>query len=106
MVNPSAPDILKRIIAVKVEEIQQQAAMCNLAKLKIQIQKSKPPLNLAGSLWGSEVKIIAEVKKASPVKGVFRKNFDHVELKLDYSFCIKYNTTHYNYCILIKWLNF
>ena len=33
---------------------------------------------------------------------LYSKNFAHVELKLDYSFFIKYNTADYNYFVLVK----
>ena len=85
MVNPSAPDILKKILATKLDEIKYQKQNYNLSALKDRIGKQPPPFNLAGSLWGSKVKIIAEVKKASPVRGVFRKDFDHRQIAKIYA---------------------
>ena len=85
MVNPSAPDILKKIVQTKIDEINLQMQNNDLQMLQACIDKQAPPLNFAGSLWGSEIKIIAEVKKASPVRGIFRKDFDHREIAKIYA---------------------
>ena len=85
MVNPSAPDILKKIVQTKIDEINLQMQNNDLQMLQACIDKQAPPLNFAGSLWGSDIKIIAEVKKASPVRGIFRKDFDHREIAKIYA---------------------
>ena len=61
MVNPSAPDILKKIVQTKIDEINLQMQNNDLQMLHACIDKQPPPLNFAGSLWGSGIKIIAEV---------------------------------------------
>ncbi|MFQ5354186.1 MAG: indole-3-glycerol phosphate synthase TrpC, partial [Thermodesulfobacteriota bacterium] len=43
-----------------------------------------PPRDFFTALEGAPLKIIAEVKKASPSKGIIREDFDPLELALDY----------------------
>lgn len=84
----STPTILKTILARKVEEVAERSSQVCLSELRDQ-------LALADSCRGfvSAVKakmdsgqsaVIAEVKKASPSKGVIRENFDPIEIAKSY----------------------
>ena len=69
-------DILQRIVEVKRVEVEQLKVELPIAELERRIETRPLTLNLAGSLFGDSVRIIAEVKKASPSKGLLREDFD------------------------------
>ncbi len=85
MVIPSAPDILKQIVEVKRQEVERLKLDVPIAALEARIEAQTRPLNFAGSLMGNRVRIIAEVKKASPTKGLLRKDFDPTEIARTYA---------------------
>ena len=70
------PNILDEIVESKKREVSYLKDTRPIADLKNQITHQKLPLNLSGSLFGSSVRIIAEVKKASPTRGVLVENFN------------------------------
>ena len=70
------PDILKEIVEVKRREVDRLKVATPVSALEDLIEAQAPALNLAGALWGDSVRIIAEVKKASPSKGLLRSDFD------------------------------
>ena len=78
------PDILRRIVEVKRLEVERLKVERPVPALEKLIEAQPPPLNLAGALWGDSVRIIAEVKKASPAKGLLRPGLDVVELASSY----------------------
>ena len=78
------PDILRRIVEVKRREVERLKVERPVPALEKLIEAQLPPLNLAGALWGDSVRIIAEVKKASPAKGLLRPGLDVVELASSY----------------------
>jgi indole-3-glycerol phosphate synthase len=84
-VRRDPPDILERIVEVKRREIERLKVDSPLPHLERRIQRQGPPLNLAGVLWGDPVRIIAEVKKASPSKGLLRPDFDPASLAAAYA---------------------
>ena len=69
-------DILWRIVEVKRVEVERLKVEVPIAELEQRIETRPPTLNLAGALFGDSVRIIAEVKKASPSKGLLREDFD------------------------------
>ena len=84
MAKLDTPDILKEIVAVKRREVERLKVEAPVSELEARVEKQKPPLNFAGALMGESVRIIAEVKKASPTKGLLRSDFDAAALATAY----------------------
>ena len=78
-------DILQKIVEVKRREVERLKVETPIAELERRIDAQAPPLNLAGALFGDSVRIIAEVKKASPSKGLLREDFDPASLAKIYA---------------------
>lgn len=78
------PTILDDIVAAKREEVARRKREVPLAALEQRIVTQPMPLNFSGALWGERVRLIAEVKKASPSRGLLRPHFDPVALALTY----------------------
>jgi indole-3-glycerol phosphate synthase len=72
--------ILDSIVADKMDELEQQQEAVPLAELKAAIEHQRPPLDFAAALAGDGVRLIAEVKKASPSKGVLSADLDPARL--------------------------
>lgn len=85
-------DILNKIIAVKHQEIAAAKQNLSAADLLQQIRDAAPeqsPRGFAQALRHSVAQgraaVIAEIKKASPSKGVLRENFDPVSIAQSYA---------------------
>lgn len=78
--------ILEEIVWHKEIEVAQQREKTPLADLQSQALKAQPPLDFVAALRQGKTKpaLIAEVKKASPSKGVLRQDFDPVAIALSY----------------------
>ena len=85
MAKLDTPDILKEIVDVKRHEVERLKVEVPISDLEKRIEAQTPALNLAGTLWGESVRIIAEIKKASPAKGLLRPDFDPVSLATAYA---------------------
>lgn len=76
---PQVPDILKKILKRKAEEIMQRADAVSLRNLSTQIESATPVRGfyqaIANNLSHQKPAVIAEVKKASPSKGIIREHF-------------------------------
>ena len=76
--------VLDRIVADKRDEIAAAKAATPLAEMR-QAAENAPAVRPFGvALTGARVGLIAEVKKASPSRGVLRTDFDPVRLATDY----------------------
>ena len=84
MARARTPDILKKIVDVKRVEVERLRSEAPISQLEARIAAQSPPLNLAGALLGESVRVIAEVKKASPTKGLLRPDFDPAALAAAY----------------------
>ncbi|ASJ71691.1 indole-3-glycerol phosphate synthase TrpC [Granulosicoccus antarcticus] len=82
------PDILKRIIARKLEEIAERQARVSIDELASQAQSMDACRGFAAAISRriskGESAVIAEVKKASPSKGVLRDPFDPAAIARSY----------------------
>jgi len=77
--------MLDKIIASKKEEVERRKKTLPLSHLKERIAQQKPPLDFLHALNGNHIKLIAEVKQASPSRGILRSNLNHVELARIYA---------------------
>ena len=100
--SSDTPDILKRILATKQREIEARRKAVSVEALREQAHHVSPPRGFVAALhrrveqgsWG----IIAEIKKASPSKGVIREDFDVIEIARSYqaggASCLSILTDH------------
>lgn len=77
--------VLDKILAHKVEEVAASKATMPLADVQAQAANTAPALDFAAALRRDTVALIAEVKKASPSKGVMIENFDPVAIAQTYA---------------------
>jgi len=82
-------DILDRIIATKREEIAAALARKPLAVVEAEADAQAAPRDFVGSIRnkiaGGQPAVIAEIKKASPSKGVIRPDFQPAEIARSYA---------------------
>ena len=74
------PTILHEIVAAKKTELAGQKIAVPLEQLLEQISGMPAPIDFAGALRGDRIRLIAEVKKASPSRGLLCPDFDPVRL--------------------------
>jgi len=82
------PDILNRILATKQREISERRAQRSIDELQQQAHHVSPPRGFVAALHRRVQQggfgVIAEIKKASPSKGVIREDFNVVEIARSY----------------------
>ena len=88
MADPGTPTILRRILARKAEEIAERQRRVSPAELRDRAADVPPARGfyraLAGRIAAGRPAVIAEIKKASPSKGVIRPDFDPVAIARSY----------------------
>jgi indole-3-glycerol phosphate synthase len=77
--------MLNKIIAQKREEVEQRKKVATITYLQQRIIQQKPTLDLALALKGDHVRLIAEVKQASPSRGILSHSFNPSELARIYA---------------------
>ena len=88
--NPNTPDILARIVATKHEEVAAARAAKPLAAVRAEAEARAADLRgfeaaLRAKIAASQPAVIAEIKKASPSKGVIRADFRPAEIAASYA---------------------
>ncbi|TRZ95869.1 MAG: indole-3-glycerol phosphate synthase TrpC [Rhodocyclaceae bacterium] len=82
-------DILKNILAVKREEVADASAARPLATVKVDAETQPAARDFVAAMrmkvGSGGAAVIAEIKKASPSKGVIREDFRPAEIASDYA---------------------
>jgi indole-3-glycerol phosphate synthase len=76
---------LEKIVADNLEELEARKHSLPLAELRGVALEQSPPLDFASALRGNRIQLIAEIKKASPSKGIIRLDFNPVEIAQTYA---------------------
>ena len=81
-------DILEKILATKRDEIAKAVAAVPLAEMRARAEAAPPARDFVGALRAKlaagRPAVIAEIKKASPSKGVIRADFRPAEIAVSY----------------------
>ena len=81
-------DILKKILRRKAEEVTERSGRMPLSALSRQVEHVGAPRGFVQALRSrinaGEAAVIAEIKKASPSKGVLREHFDPSAIAVSY----------------------
>jgi indole-3-glycerol phosphate synthase len=77
--------ILDQIVADNQLELKARKRSLPLAELQREALEQPTSLDFASALRGERIHLIAEVKKASPSKGIIRSNFNPVEVAQTYA---------------------
>lgn len=84
----SVPTILESILARKSQEVADRSARISLAELETFVRVADAPRGFVKAMIDQvnlkRPAVIAEIKKASPSKGVFRKNFVPADIARSY----------------------
>jgi indole-3-glycerol phosphate synthase len=82
-------DVLERILAVKAEEIAKAKGRVGATLMRRRAEEAEEPRDFAGALRrkiaGGLPAVIAEIKKASPSKGLLRAQFDPAAIARSYA---------------------
>ncbi len=82
------PTVLEKIITRKHEEIAARSQQVSLAEIKVSAGQQAPARGFVASieqkLAAGQAAVIAEIKKASPSKGVIREDFYPSEIAISY----------------------
>ncbi|WP_417663106.1 indole-3-glycerol phosphate synthase TrpC [Pseudomonas sp.] len=80
----SGPTVLEKILARKVEEVAARSRITSLSELEREARAADAPRGFALALLeqaaAKKSAVIAEIKKASPSKGVIREHFEPAEI--------------------------
>jgi indole-3-glycerol phosphate synthase len=84
----TTPTVLNRIIDRKFEEVAERSARRSIAQLQAEIASASQPRGFVAAmeakLAAGQSAVIAEIKKASPSKGVIREDFHPAEIARSY----------------------
>ena len=82
------PDILKRILARKVEEIDERIRNTGVEDLSQRVAEADTPRgfirHVQDKLQAGQAAVIAEIKKASPSRGLLREDFNPGQIAMSY----------------------
>jgi indole-3-glycerol phosphate synthase len=81
-------DILNKILAVKAQEVAAAKAVKPLAQMRAEAEQATPARDFVGAIRAKIAQglpaVIAEIKKASPSKGVLRADFNPADIAASY----------------------
>ena len=77
--------MLDKIVSQKREEVEQRKKIAPTTYLQERIARQKPALDLALALKGDHIRLIAEVKQASPSQGSLSPNLNPTKLARTYA---------------------
>ena len=87
--SSDTPDILVKILNRKHEEVAERSASVSIDDLKLQCESADPVRGFISSIENKinnkQSAVIAEIKKASPSKGLLRENFEPAEIARSYA---------------------
>lgn len=82
-------DILEKILTVKTQEISAAKTKKPLVVISAEAEAAAPPRDFTGAIRNQVISglpaVIAEIKKASPSRGLLRENFNPVEIANSYA---------------------
>ncbi|QDQ25324.1 indole-3-glycerol phosphate synthase TrpC [Chitinimonas arctica] len=82
-------DILQKILATKAEEVAAAKQLKSLAAVRAEAEADRATRDFVGALrdkyLAGQAAVIAEIKKASPSKGVIRADFQPAAIAADYA---------------------
>ncbi|MGD8483970.1 MAG: indole-3-glycerol phosphate synthase TrpC [Thioalkalispiraceae bacterium] len=84
----NTPDILQKIVDRKHEEIVERISKVSLDEMKARAKTASAPRGfvqaIQNKIQAGKAGVIAEIKKASPSKGLIRENFDPAQIAQSY----------------------
>ena len=82
-------DILQKILAVKAQEVAAAQTVKSLAEICAEAKQASPPRDFIAAIRhkiaAGQPAVIAEIKKASPSKGVLRADFHPAQIAASYA---------------------
>jgi indole-3-glycerol phosphate synthase len=78
---------LDKIVALKQKELEEKQKALPLSRLEVAVAQKPAPLDLALALSAEGLSLIAEVKRASPSRGVLNPGLDAVTVAKTYAQC-------------------
>ena len=81
-------DVLNKILARKAQEVAERRAHVSMEELSARLATASPPRGFAAAvrtrIAAGQAAVIAEIKKASPSKGVIRADFQPAQIARSY----------------------
>ena len=82
-------DILQKILAVKILEVAAALAAKPLTEIRAEAEQAPPPRDFVGAIRNKiaagQAAVIAEIKQASPSKGLLRSDFRPTDIAASYA---------------------